>query len=166
MTVGAGELPIKIVVFDNGKLGFIDIEQKTAGIEPIYTDLKNPDFGKVAEAMGLWGTTVAKAGELEAAIMAWLAQPGPALAGRQGQSDAAGHAPLCPRAPAVGMAVYTAKAMLHGRATMSGRWLKRTSDRQRENRTELMMPPNTPVEDAEHLLDGHAGELAAANLIR
>lgn len=29
-----------------------------------------------------------------------------------------------------------------------------------------MMPPNTPVEDAEHLLDGHAGELAAANLIR
>ena len=34
-------LPIKIVVFDNGKLGFIDIEQKSAGLDPVYTDLKN-----------------------------------------------------------------------------------------------------------------------------
>jgi hypothetical protein len=41
LTVVQENLPIKIVVFDNGKLGFIDIEQKSAGIEPIFTDLKN-----------------------------------------------------------------------------------------------------------------------------
>ena len=46
---------------------------------PTFTDLKNPDFGKVAEAMGLWGRTVTKAPELEHAIQEWLAQPGPAL---------------------------------------------------------------------------------------
>src|ERR1700722_4352690 len=68
LTVVQENLPIKIVVFDNGKLGFIDIEQKSAGIEPIYTDLKNPDLGKVAESMGLWGRCVSKAGELDEAV--------------------------------------------------------------------------------------------------
>jgi pyruvate dehydrogenase (quinone) len=43
LTVVQENLPIKIVVFDNGKLGFIDIEQKAAGLDPVYTDLKNPD---------------------------------------------------------------------------------------------------------------------------
>src|SRR6202023_3544595 len=79
LTTVQENLPIKIVVLDNGKLGFVDIEQKAAGLDPVYTDLKNPDFGKVAEAMGLWGRSVSKAGELDEAIGAWLAQPGPAL---------------------------------------------------------------------------------------
>jgi pyruvate dehydrogenase (quinone) len=79
LTVLSENLPIKIVLFDNGKLGFIDIEQKAAGLIPIYTGLKNPDFGKVATAMGFWGRLVSKAGELEGAITEWLAQPGPAL---------------------------------------------------------------------------------------
>src|SRR6202021_3427597 len=71
--------PIKVAVFNNGKLGFIDIEQKSEGLLPLYTHLQNPDFGAVAKAMGLWGRTVAKADELEAAIGEWLATPGPAL---------------------------------------------------------------------------------------
>ncbi len=53
LTLVQENLPIKIAVFDNGKLGFVELEQKGEGLEPIYTDLKNPDFGKVAEAMGL-----------------------------------------------------------------------------------------------------------------
>ena len=72
-------VPIKIVVFNNGNLGFIDIEQRSAGLTPMYTDLKNPDFGEVAKAMGLWGHSVTKAGDLEELIKTWLAQPGPAL---------------------------------------------------------------------------------------
>jgi Thiamine pyrophosphate enzyme, C-terminal TPP binding domain len=41
-------LPIKVVVdYDNGKLGFGDIERKTAGLLPEYTDLKNPNFLKL-----------------------------------------------------------------------------------------------------------------------
>ena len=50
LTVVQEKVPIKIVVFNNGKLGFIDIEQKSAGLIPMYTDLKNPDFGEVAKA--------------------------------------------------------------------------------------------------------------------
>jgi pyruvate dehydrogenase (quinone) len=41
--------------------------------------LKNPDFGEVAKAMGLWGGRISKVGELEDSIQAWFAQPGPAL---------------------------------------------------------------------------------------
>jgi pyruvate dehydrogenase (quinone) len=58
LTIVQEDLPIKIVVYDNGKLGFVDIEQKAAGLMPVYTDLKNPDFGEVAKAMGLWGHRV------------------------------------------------------------------------------------------------------------
>ena len=79
LTTVQENLPIKIVVYNNGKLGFIDIEQKSAGLVPVYTDLKNPNFGEVAKAMGLWGHHVSKAGELEDSVPTWLAQPGPAV---------------------------------------------------------------------------------------
>ena len=98
LTVVQENLPIKIVVFDNGKLGFIDIEQKSAGIEPIFTDLKNPDFGKVAEAMGLWGRCVSKAGELEEAVVRLARAARSGSAGREGQSDAARDAAVPVRA--------------------------------------------------------------------
>ena len=62
MTTVQENLPIKIVVYDNSKLGFVEIEQRAEGMLDLYTDLKNPDFGKVAEALGLWGRTVDKAG--------------------------------------------------------------------------------------------------------
>src|SRR6266516_2206510 len=71
LTTVQEDLPIKIVVYDNGKLGFIDIQQKAAGLDPVYTDLKNPDFGEVAKAMGLWGRRVSKAGELEESNQSW-----------------------------------------------------------------------------------------------
>src|SRR5260370_11389243 len=79
LTTVQENLPIKIVVYDNGKLGFVEIEQKAAGLVPVYTDLKNPDFGEVAKAMGLWGRSISKAGDLEDAVQTWLAQPGPAV---------------------------------------------------------------------------------------
>src|SRR6202000_416032 len=68
LTVVQEKVPIKIVVFNKRKLGFIDIEQKSAGLVPMYTDLKNPDFGEVAKAIGLWGQSVEKAGDLEESI--------------------------------------------------------------------------------------------------
>src|ERR1700753_3413307 len=68
LTTVQENLPIKIVVYDNSKLGFVDIEQKAAGLIPVYTDLKNPDFGEVAKAVGLWGRKVAKAGDLEESV--------------------------------------------------------------------------------------------------
>jgi pyruvate dehydrogenase (quinone) len=115
LTVVQENLPIKIVVFDNGKLGFVDIEQKAAGLDPVYTDLKNPDFGEVAKAVGLWGRSVSKADELEHAVQSWLAQPGPALlhVKVKPMQLVMPPSPLVSSEAVVGMAVYTAKAMLH-----------------------------------------------------
>jgi pyruvate dehydrogenase (quinone) len=117
LTTVQEDLPIKIVVYDDGKLGFVDIEQKAAGLVPVYTDLKNPDFGEVAKAMGLWGRSVAKAGELEESIRTWLAQPGPALLDVKVKPMQLVMPPspfVSPEA-VIGMGVYTAKAMLQGK---------------------------------------------------
>ncbi|WP_245438986.1 thiamine pyrophosphate-dependent enzyme [Bradyrhizobium sp. SK17] len=117
LTVVQEKLPIKIVVYDNGKLGFVDIEQKAAGFVPIYTDLKNPDFGEVAKAIGLWGHSVSKAGDLDEAITSWLAQPGPALLHVKvnPMQLVMPPSPLIAPEAVIGMAVYTARAVLEGK---------------------------------------------------
>jgi len=117
LTAVQENLPIKIVVYDNGKLGFIDIEQKAAGLVPLYTDLKNPDFGAVAQAVGLWGRCVKRAGDLEDSIQAWLAQPGPALLDVKVKPMqlVTPPSPFVSPEAIVGMAVYSAKAMLQGK---------------------------------------------------
>jgi hypothetical protein len=95
----------------------IDIEQKAAGMIPMYTDLKNPDFGEVAKAMGLWGRSVVKAGDLEESIKTWLAHPGPALLDVKVNPMQLVMPPSPFMAPeaVIGMGVYTAKAVLEGK---------------------------------------------------
>jgi pyruvate dehydrogenase (quinone) len=117
LTIVQENLPIKIVVYDNGKLGFVDIEQKASGFVPIYTALKNPDFGEVAKAIGLWGHRVSKAGDLEEAIASWLAQPGPALLHVKvnPMQLVTPPSPLIAPEAVIGMAVYTARAVLEGK---------------------------------------------------
>ncbi|WP_352578403.1 thiamine pyrophosphate-dependent enzyme [Mesorhizobium sp. M0019] len=115
MTVVQEELPIKIAVYDNGKLGFVEIEQKAEGMLDTFTRLKNPNFAEVARALGLWGQTVSKADDLEASVKDWLAQPGPALLHVHVSPLQLVMPPFMAAAPAVGMALYSARAVLHGR---------------------------------------------------
>lgn len=116
LTVIQEDVPIKIVVFDNNKLGFVEIEQKSEGMLDTFTRLKNPDFGKVAEAIGLWGRTVRKASEIEAAVQEWLAHPGPALLNVPVSPLELVKPPFVELKPVVGMALYSARAILHGRS--------------------------------------------------
>jgi pyruvate dehydrogenase (quinone) len=109
-------LPIKIAVFDNGKLGFVEIEQKTEGMLGLYTDLKNPDFGELAKVCGLWGELVKDADRLEGAIADWLAAPGPALLHIKVEPLELVMPPHTELKPAIGMALYAANAILHGKA--------------------------------------------------
>jgi pyruvate dehydrogenase (quinone) len=115
LTVIQEDVPIKIVVFDNNKLGFVEIEQKSEGMLDTFTRLKNPDFGKVAEAIGLWGKTVGKASEIEAAVQEWLAQPGPALLNVRVSPLELVKPPFIEMKPVMGMALYTTRAILQGR---------------------------------------------------
>jgi len=115
MTVVQQELPIKIAVYDNGKLGFVEIEQKAEGMLDTFTKLKNPNFAGVARALGLWGETVSSADQLEAAVKDWLAQPGPALLHVHVNPMQLVMPPFVQVEPAIGMALYSARAVLHGR---------------------------------------------------
>lgn len=110
------DLPIKICVFNNGALDFVELEMKVEGLLDRYTDLKNPDFGKVAEAIGLWGRRVEKAGDLEGAIKAWLAEPGPALLDVVTSRFELVMPPKVQPKMAFGTALYSAKALIDGRS--------------------------------------------------
>lgn len=72
-------LPVKLLVFNNGSLGFVEMEQRVEGLLDNYTGLKNPDFAKLADVCGLKGWRVENANDLESAMSAWLAADGPAL---------------------------------------------------------------------------------------
>lgn len=110
------DLPIKICVFDNSALDFVELEMKVEGLVDHYTDLKNPDFAKVAEAIGFWGQRVESAGDLEEAVKAWLAEPGPALLDVvTSRFELVMPAKIQPRM-AFGTALYSAKALIDGRS--------------------------------------------------
>jgi pyruvate dehydrogenase (quinone) len=79
ITLRQQHLPVKVVVFNNGALSFVELEMKAAGIVTYGTDLDNPDFAGIARAVGLFGARVEKAGELDDALRAAFDHDGPAL---------------------------------------------------------------------------------------
>ena len=79
LTAVAYELPIKLVVFDNGRLGMVKLEQEQGGLPEFGTKLLNPDLAAVARAMGLGAIRVTDPDELAAAVGQALATPGPVL---------------------------------------------------------------------------------------
>ena len=115
LTAVQEDLPIKVVVFNNSSLAFVELEQKVEGLLDSFTDLKNPDFGRVAEAMGLWGRRVENAADLDGAISAWLAQPGPALLDVVVDRQELIMPPHIEPSQVLGTALYSAKALLTGR---------------------------------------------------
>jgi pyruvate dehydrogenase (quinone) len=109
------KIPIKIALFNNGSLGFVELEMKAEGLLDSYTNLENPDFARVAEAIGFYAKRVEHAEDLDAAVRDWLAQPGPALLDvvtSRLELVMPAHIEL---APIFGMALYSAKAVLAGR---------------------------------------------------
>ena len=108
-------IAIKIAVYNNGSLGFVELEQKVEGLLDAYTELKNPDFAKVAEAVGIYGRRVESAAELEAEVQAWLAHPGPALLDVTTDRFELVMPPNIQASQVLGTALYSVKAVLSGR---------------------------------------------------
>jgi pyruvate dehydrogenase (quinone) len=114
LTTVQEDLPIKVVVFNNGALGFVEIEQKVEGLLDAYTDLKNPDFGRVAQAIGMWGRRVENPADLEIAVSDWLAAPGPALLDVVVDRNELVMPARIEPAQVFGMALHSAKGLLEG----------------------------------------------------
>jgi len=79
LTVTQYNLPIKIVVFDNGALGMVKLEMEFDGLPDWQTNLRNPDFAKVAEAMGIKGIRIEDPANLPSGIKQALDHDGPVL---------------------------------------------------------------------------------------
>lgn len=79
ITLKQMKLPVKVVIFNNGVLGFVAMEMKAAGFIETGVDLENPDFAAMARAMGIHGVRVEDPGELPGAIKDVLAHDGPAV---------------------------------------------------------------------------------------
>ena len=79
ITAVAYELPVKVIVFDNGRLGMVKLEQEQGGLPEFGTVLANPDLSAVARAMGLNAARVTKPDDLRGAVADALNAPGPFL---------------------------------------------------------------------------------------
>jgi len=115
LTAVQEDLPIKVVVFNNGSLNFVELEQKVEGLLDNYTDLKNPDFGRLAEVIGFHGRTVTRSEDLEEAVQDFLAQRGPALLDVHTSRAELVMPPQIEAKQVAGTALYAAKAVLNGR---------------------------------------------------
>jgi pyruvate dehydrogenase (quinone) len=115
LTAVQEDLAVKICVYDNSSLGFVELEQKVEGLLDSYTDLKNPDFAHVAQAMGLWSRRVERSSDLEEAVRQWLAEPGPALLDVVTDRFELVMPPKVEAKQVLGTALYSAKAVLAGR---------------------------------------------------
>lgn len=79
MTIKTYRLPVKLVVFDNRRLGMVKLEQEQAGLPEFGTELDNPDFAAVATALGLTGIRVTDPADLDDSVRRALDTPGPVL---------------------------------------------------------------------------------------
>lgn len=115
LTAVQENLPIKVVVFNNGSLNFVELEQKVEGLLDNYTDLNNPDFGRLAEVIGFHGRTVTRSEDLEEAVQDFLSQRGPALLDVHTSRAELVMPPQIEAKQVAGTALYAAKAVLNGR---------------------------------------------------
>jgi pyruvate dehydrogenase (quinone) len=110
-------LPVKIVVFNNGLLGFVDMEMKVAGFLNVGTTLDNPDFGAIARAAGIAGLRVEDPAELEPALKKAFGHDGPALVDVVTAPMELVMPPKIEAEHALGFSLYAAKAIINGRGT-------------------------------------------------
>ena len=79
LTLRQVRLPVKVIVFRNDALAFVELEMKAVGMREFATDLRNPDFAKIAEASGLLGLTAQTPDQVRPMLMQVLEHDGPAL---------------------------------------------------------------------------------------
>jgi pyruvate dehydrogenase (quinone) len=115
LTLSQLGLPVKIVVFNNGSLGFVAMEMKAGGYLDTGTDLQNPNFAAMAEAIGVKGIRVDGSTDLEDALRGAFAHPGPALVDVVTARQELVMPPKIKIEQAKGFSLYMLKAVMNGR---------------------------------------------------
>ena len=115
LTLIQNKLPVKIVVFNNSSLNFVEVEMKAAGFVNYGTDLINPDFARLAESVGIMGRKVEQPDDLAGAVSEFLAHDGPALLDVTTARQELSIPPTVTAAQAKGFTLYALRTVLSGR---------------------------------------------------
>jgi len=115
MTIIQYKLPVKIIVFNNRTLGMVKLEMEVAGIPDLETEMMNPDFTKIAEAMGMPGITINDPGDVKSELEKAFLQEGPVLVNIQTDPNALAMPPKLEFDQMKGLTLYMGKMMLSGR---------------------------------------------------
>jgi pyruvate dehydrogenase (quinone) len=117
LTLSQLKLPVKVIVLNNGTLGFVELEMKANGFLDTGVDLQNPDFAAMANAMGVKGVRVEKPQDLEAGLREVLAHPGPALLDVVSARQELVMPPKTTAKDVKGFGLFLLKAVMNGRAS-------------------------------------------------
>ncbi len=116
LTLKQLKTPVKVIVYQNDALSFVELEMKAAGVVSFGTDLVNPDFAKMAEACGIFGRNVEDSGDLESTLREALQYAGPALVSVKVAKHELSMPPTIEFEQVKGFGIYLVKAMLNGKA--------------------------------------------------
>jgi pyruvate dehydrogenase (quinone) len=115
LTLRQLQLPVKLVVFKNNALGFVELEMKAAGFLDFATDLHNPDFAKMADAAGLLGLTAETPEQVRPMLVQAIEHDGPALVEVVVNRQELAMPPSIELNQMMGFSLYMVKAVLNGR---------------------------------------------------
>src|SRR6202522_97022 len=115
LTLKQHDLPVKMIVYKNDALAFVELEMKSAGVLNFSTDLRNPDFAKIAEGAGLLGLKAETADQVEPAIAQALEHDGPALVEVSVARQELAMPPTITFEQAKGFSLFMMRAILNGR---------------------------------------------------
>jgi pyruvate dehydrogenase (quinone) len=115
LTLRQVELPVKVIVFKNNSLAFVELEMKAAGLLDFATDLRNPNFARLAEAAGLLGLTAETHEQVRPRISQALAHDGPALVEVLVHRQELAMPPTISLDQMAGFGLFMLKAVLSGR---------------------------------------------------
>ena len=115
ITITQNRLPVKIVVVNNSSLNFVELEMKAAGFVTYGTDLDNPDFAAVAQALGIFARRVERSEDLPDAVAEVLAHDGPALLDVVTERQELSMPPSIKAEQVKGFALYAIRTVMSGR---------------------------------------------------
>jgi pyruvate dehydrogenase (quinone) len=115
LTLRQHDLPVKIIVFKNDSLAFVELEMKSAAVLDFATSLKNPNFSQVAAGAGLLGIAVENAAQVRPALERALKHQGPALVEIPVSRQELSMPPTITYEEAKGFGLFMLKAVLNGR---------------------------------------------------
>lgn len=116
LTLAQMDLPVKVIILNNGTLGFVELEMKANGFLDVGCDLKNPNFATMANAVGVKGIRVERPQDLPGALEEAFLHPGPVLLDVVSERQELIMPPKTTVSEAQGFGLFMLKAVLDGRA--------------------------------------------------